>query len=520
MPTVTFAEFDGGIDLTRPANMQSANRFRILKNAYVTKGKTLRKRPGAKYVWTWGQGVKGLHAIGGALRGYYGAGNTAVSPVTSNTFVQSAGSFQVHQLARTGTTADNTIFGIQTAFRFAGNQYVVAKTQDSTGYRHFIVTGSAGNNDVTDANCPHGQHAFSLKSKVFATSPTGVVRFSKTNDPANWTLANDAGFLPVNNQASGSNQPVALGEFLKRLVVFYPSQAQLWDVGPDPTTHAFYQRIQVGTQYVDGHANVGTDLFFPSTAGIRSIVLNSQFGNAMDLDVGTPIDRMYQNFLSNGSGVIGRYFPSLGQYWVINGSTALVYSFSRTVKVFAWSEYTFPWQIAGADELDGKVYLRSVAGDIYQMQEGYPVDDSAELAVSNTGTARNPNAWITNGMVSQGQVNIPCQWRTPYLDAKNPAALKSLEMVDVVASRGDSLSLTPYLTREYALSFLYRSETGADSFLAGPIDLTETPDDTRSNSPIALGIMAPSFAMEFTHSAPEDFELSGTAVHFSNLGLV
>lgn len=512
MSTITFAQFDGGVDLSRPGNIQGANRFRVLLNAYVTKGKTIRKRPGARYVWSWGKGVKGLFAINGSLRGFYGDGNTEVMPVTAGAFNQSLGIYQATRLlfGAGGANGDNQVIDIVTSFRFAGGLYVVA--QMLTGYRHFFgATFPLA--AITDVNCPHGRHALPLRSKVFATSATGVVRFSKTENPTDWTAANDAGFLPTNNQASGSGSPVALGEFLKKLVVFYPNAAQIWNVGPDPATHSFDQRIVIGTQYSDAHFNVGSDLFFASPDGIRSIVLASQFGNAMDVDVGTPVDRLYSKILEQPARVFSRYFPSLGQFWFINGPDVMVYSFSRTSKVFAWSQYQFPWAIVGADELNGKAYVRSLAGDIYAMEESYPVDDEADLAVSRTGLQRSPSQWAA-AFPNYGQINIPVSLKTPFFDMKMPGTTKIINAFDIVATRSNAVIVNG-IESTYTMDCFYRSGSLEDHTLAGPIDLMEIEDDTRGGFMNALGLMTPTLAVEINHSAPEDYELSALLFDYS-----
>lgn len=528
MPTVTFSDFDGGIDLTRPSKLQGANRFRSLVNAYITKGKTIKKRPGCKYVWSWGAGVKGMHAIGGALRGYYGAGNTNITQVTATSFTQSQGKFQVHRLQHgaDATGGFNQVTGISSAFRYNGGQYVVSKSQ--AGYRHHYFTGNpTGQTDVLDANCPHGSSAVTLQSKVFAVSPSGVVRYTATNSAGvNYTLADDAGFLPVNNQTTGSQQPIAVGEFLKKLVVFYPSATQIWTVGPDPQTHAFDQRIAIGTTFEDSHSNVGTDLFFGSTAGIRSVTLNANAlsSSAMDLDVGTPVDNLYLAKIKMlGESVLGRYFPSLGQYWFVSGRFALVYSFSRTSKIYAWSEYSFPWSIAGADELDGTVYLRSSAGDIYEFADGHLVDDDAGLAVTNSGQPRDPSLWIDSGIPSFGEVAIEVRVRTPFFDMKNPASTKHVEAFDFVSTRSGRRDPTSYLEEVYEMQFLYRSDSGgdgsgSDEYIGGPINLEELPDDTRGHGHLPLGLTAPTFAVDLVHTLPEELEISALIFHYESTG--
>ena len=50
MPAITFDRFDGGLDVRQLASSADANRLRTLKNAYVTTGRTIRKRPGLRRV--------------------------------------------------------------------------------------------------------------------------------------------------------------------------------------------------------------------------------------------------------------------------------------------------------------------------------------------------------------------------------------------------------------------------------------------------------------------------------------
>ena len=60
MPAITFDRFDGGLDVRQLASSADANRLRTLKNAYVTTGRTIRKRPGLRKVADLPTGCKGL----------------------------------------------------------------------------------------------------------------------------------------------------------------------------------------------------------------------------------------------------------------------------------------------------------------------------------------------------------------------------------------------------------------------------------------------------------------------------
>ena len=60
MPAITFDRFDGGLDVRQLASSADANRLRMLKNAYVTTGRTIRKRPGLKRLGSLNSGSFGL----------------------------------------------------------------------------------------------------------------------------------------------------------------------------------------------------------------------------------------------------------------------------------------------------------------------------------------------------------------------------------------------------------------------------------------------------------------------------
>lgn len=479
----------------------------------MTPGKAVRKRPGARYRWSWGPGVRGLFPGPGCLTGFWGDGNDAQA-VTEVPFVQDAGDFVTTRLAHDGgATAGNTIEAIHTAFLVAGAMYAVAQTD--VGVRHFYASGSADNR-IEDVNCPNGATAMPIASKVFAGDADGVVRFSATDDPTDWTAADDAGFLPTNRKTRSSLAIAALGEFEGELVASTGDAAQLWTVDPDPELMRFKKTIAVGQVPGDTGANVGADLFFLSPSGVRSIVLNSQNANAMDLDVGVPVDRLARELIAQAEGtLLARFLPSLGQFWLIRGNRALVYSFSRTAKVYAWSEYTFPWAIEGAADFDGAAYLRSTAGDIYALDHDYPVDDDAAAAVAALGEQRDPLAWA-EAFPPEGMSVPVVRIRTPFFDFKSPASLKQIHAMDLVTTR------TPTLYEgdaSFEITHLFRSETGAELYEAGPIELTDYPDDSRPHGWIPVGIMAPAVAAIIEHQAPEGFELSALVYHYDNLGV-
>jgi len=214
-------------------------------------------------------------------------------------------------------------------------------------------------------------------SKIWAVGDE-VVAFSATTLPRNWTLSDDAGFLPVALQQRGDLQPTALGTRDRDLVVFFKNSAQMWVPDPDPALHVFKHPIKgVGTDYQQSIAHVSDDLFFLSRQGYRSIAMTSTSDNLTDIDVGSPIDSIVAPLLTGSVNPVAEYYAGAGQYWCAIGSNVHTYTFSRTAKISAWSLYTYDG-IAFEDmaELDGVLYFRD-GDDVYKVDDTLYTDAGA-----------------------------------------------------------------------------------------------------------------------------------------------
>jgi hypothetical protein len=78
MPVITFDDFAGGLDVRPLQYMSRPNILRTLLNAYVTTGKTIKKRPCLQFVATLEAGTVGLKSFNGKLQTFYGQGAAIV----------------------------------------------------------------------------------------------------------------------------------------------------------------------------------------------------------------------------------------------------------------------------------------------------------------------------------------------------------------------------------------------------------------------------------------------------------
>lgn len=464
--TITFDRFDYGLDLRKGASTSDANRLRVLKNAYTTEGRTIRKRPGLTKIATLEAGTKGLFAGNGKLNTFYG-GTTTINH--ANTLFKSNN-------VRSPTTPALLVSNVHYSDVFNG--YMYASVEYTTGeLRHHYLDGAApGATHITDVNCPHTKQVTKISSKIWSVGTNGdTVRFCKTNAPRDWTTANDAGFLPVGLQQSGANQATALGFYTNRLVVFFADSSQIWQVDVDPAKHSFLQAVDVGSILPYSHANMSGDVFFLSPAGVRTITRQDVTTNLIDADVGSPIDRdLISNNFINIANAKAQYYHGGGQYWLYSDTKAMVFTFSRTSGVSAWSIYEYPFTIDAMDELNADLYIRS-GNNVYKVDRDVKTDDGTLYSVDI---------------------------ELAYLDFKAPGILKQVLAMDAV------------ITGQCKVSHRF-----------DPIDTSLVTDppvtvlgDTRSRYVYPVELCTTSLSPVLHNYDSSEFELHALTYYFENLG--
>lgn len=116
MPAITYSNFNGGLDRRLPVNVQDANRLWVLRDAYVTQGGKIKKRPGLKLVSNALAGSVGLAVVNGALKVFVTKGSTFTAP-------PSVGKIELTDPA---LGADYPLQRVYACVMFQGFAYVVA----------------------------------------------------------------------------------------------------------------------------------------------------------------------------------------------------------------------------------------------------------------------------------------------------------------------------------------------------------------------------------------------------------
>jgi len=457
---ITFDRFEVGLDLRKGPSVSDANRLRELKNAYVTTGKVVRKRPGLIRIATLEPGTKGLVAGLGKLNTFYESGSVTHANAL----------FQANQVAH--PTDSQPVARIHKGDVFEGYLYVSVEYADGSIWHHYL--DGALPSHITDANCPQSAAWIKMSSKIWA--PDGdVVRFSATSMPRDWTTAEDAGFLSTGLQQTGALEALALGQQDRDLVVYFQDSAQIWVPDPDPALHVFKKPINgVGTRYPRSVNNVSGDSYFLSDFGFRSISMRGATDNLTDVDVGSPIDARVKPLLTAGIDPVSTYYAGGGQYWCAIGSSIFAYTFSRTMKISAWSEYTLGVSVDDFATLGGKLYIRS-GDDVYQVDDAVFTDD---------GTSYE--------MVME----------MPYLDFKLPGVMKQIVGVDAVIQGDADLQL--------------RWDPRDPDLITDKIPLA---GDTRPGSMTPVEVMATAVAPVITSTSNQAVQIDSLTFYYETLGV-
>lgn len=257
--------------------------------------------------------------------------------------------------------------------------------------------------NVKDTNCPNTPQVIILSSKVFAAN-NDITSFCATNNPLDWSTAQDAGFLPTGFQSVGETFATALGQYRGMLAVWTGSALELWQTDPDPAQMGLTDTFEGGgTSYYRAQASVSGDLFYLSPRGVRAVSVTAGSGNMeASTSAGLPVDTLVLPAIQ-GIQPLGIYYPGLGQYWLICGTEAFILTVDDAEGP-SWSRYTFPTAITGATVLNGLLYLRD-ASNLYVLDE---------------------DTYQDNGQ------NIPVTVQWPWQDLDSPGVLKQLIGFDLV----------------------------------------------------------------------------------------
>ena len=265
-----------------------------------------------------------------------------------------------------------------------------------------------------------GEFVKTIGSKEYALSGS-VMHFSMIADPTKWTdpaTNTGAGFVDMSQEASGSEELMALAKYQNYVAVFSRTNIQIWYTDPDPDLNKQSQVLSnTGTRSPHSVCQFGdNDIYYLDESGVRSLRARDSSNSAATTDVGILIDplviaKLQTMTFGERLKVFGVIEPTDGRFWLTMGDLIFVFSYFSGAKVSAWSTYipSVPGTDATGGEMDTtihvdeaivfrrRVYIRS--GDAIYCYGG----EDATLQYDRT----------------------EARMQTPFLDANAPAKEKS-----------------------------------------------------------------------------------------------
>lgn len=460
MAEIAYDRFEGGLDRRYNRPVGGANILWVLKNAYITTGKKIKKRPCFVSVATLEAGTKGLKAAGGVLNTFYGQGTvTHANPL-----------FRANKVAHPTLAIDVA----KAHFAEMFNGFLYASVEYTNGdVKHHYLDGTSPTH-IADVNCPNSKQVVKLSQKIYAAKG-GDVGFCATALPRNWTLVLDSGTVSSATNAAGSDTVTAVGNFNSDLAIFFQDGVQVWHVDPDPSLNVLKSSSNsAGTAFAKAGQTLAQDFVFLAKTGFRSLSVAVLTSNLQENDIGSAIDKLRSEIVDTDDPV-SIYFPTLGQLLVFNGVKVYTYSFSKSNKLSAWADGTFPFTIDAVAVLNGELYARS-GDNVYRY---------STTAFKDAGTAP--------------LVEVEMYFQ----DGKAPGIEKIFQGFDAV------------ITGNPRVAFRYdpRDESLVTDFL--PIS-----SDTRPGDLYPMELCATSVAPIWNHQADEDFQLDQMLLYYEKLGNV
>ena len=362
MASVTFEDFRTGLDRRKSQEVSDLRSLQECKNAYVTTGYAVTKRPG----------LANLHnatALATTFKGLYLHDRKLV------TVTHAAGFVAPPTLAGYGINPpinatlnviicgnpDDAADPIQRVWHlssFNRKLYVVVEYVSNT-IRHFygslaeLQVASPIATPISDTNCPNTKSVAVSSSKVFAigTNATGqaYVKYCATEDPTDWSSPDDASGalgLPVGLESGDDDDIVAVGTYRGDLLAFMTNNIQLWKTDPDPTQIVLDTVIDNAyITFTDSQAPIGQDSVFLNDGGFFAAG-QLLYTDRMDTgDIGSQITsvvgpKIKADAIANEP--VAAHWAALNQYLCAIKDEIFVLSASTSSQLQAWSQYVLP----------------------------------------------------------------------------------------------------------------------------------------------------------------------------------
>ena len=493
MAVITYQNFQSGIDRRKAQQVSDLQGLFECKNAYVTNGFAIKKRPGLEKLTATAldPNCKGLFMFNRIL---YTVSHTSVVQPSLSGF--GIGSSAVRSTIETlvlpnPASASDKVQRVWQFLVFNRKLYVVVEYESGT-VRHWyggVVTADMA--VITDGNCPNTKSVIVHGSKVYAVGPNtagnAYVKYSATENPTDWTSPMDASGalgLPAGLESPQQDEIVAVGTFRDKLLVFMTNNLQLWNTDPDPALITLDSVIEnAHVNYLNSIAPIGNDVFYLNHSGFDSAGQMLYTDSVQDVDVGSPIADLVSAKIAAFADTyepIAINFTGEGQYLCAIEKDIYVFSYSASSKLSAWSRYTV------SDIVRDITHFRNLCF--------YRLEDSAG---NNSIYVMNPDKYIDDSSGEAPEVVVT----NSYQSLGSPGRWKKIYGMDAMFNGGADIQ--------------HRWDARDPDSKTVAVSLS---GDTRPGQMIPVELMTTELSFEITQNKNTDFQFNGITYYFTPLG--
>ena len=496
MATYTLDDFRIGIDRRRSELVADDLGLMECKNAYVTTGYAIAKRPG-------------LDSLGAALsadshglfifdRKFHTVSITPVSHPSLTGYgiggPSGISSTIVNMVLPNPDTPADPIAKVWQVLVFNRKLYVVVEYASGV-IRHFYPRDADDVPDsadvITDANCPNTKSVVVNNSKIYAIGPNSAgnayVKYSATERPRDWTSPKDASGalgLPAGLESPDQDEIVALANYKKFLVVFMTNNVQFWQTDTDPMNIKLNNIIENSyTDFPLSIARIGPDTIFLNRDGFNSLSQMLYVDSAQGVDIGSGIDDIVTPFVETYAPTHepkAINYAGSSQYMCAIEKQIFVFTFSKSSDVHAWSRYTTANTIRDLASYRQFCFLRCDDGSGGQRIYSFNPDSFKDAFTSDLYEVD-----ITNS----------------YQTLRSSGRWKRVWGMDVLF--------------EGTADFQHRYDARTTSEKTTAISLT---GDTRPGQVIPVELMTTELSFQITQNADSTFQLNSINYYFDPLG--
>jgi hypothetical protein len=396
---MTFSDFAGGLNLSKPAEFIANNEMRTADNLeFSVNTGMLKLRGGITPVYTFPNSVTDIFPIAGADSMLVRSGSEMYR--FSNGAAVMVGE------------VDGTLPGV---YEFWGENKDLLMVFG--GHLH-IYDGRTVTRIQTDGAPENANTVAYRAGRVMVTqTQSDKITYSGIGDPMRWTEDTDMDSVSVDIGYKDGCDMTAIAEMAGEILVFkcppeQPEYGRIYRLQGDYPNWNIIPYAE-GTSAWNPHsvANVSNNLLFITKEGLASLETVTEYGDFRQSWAGSNINPALWNKLTSQCRLW--HIPTRGQVWLWDGKSSEVWVYHPQMNG-AWTKFIFHGPVTAAAHINADTHL-AIGNVLYKMSDSYSKDQPKESPGGNSEEQSEEHT-----------IPITGKWRPKTLTRRNQILVKGV----------------------------------------------------------------------------------------------